>query len=303
MNRQLPVMMALAVLAAASASSVSADHGKIDVTITPAASSSGCAAADECLSASEVAIDVNGEVIWTNESTSTVVILSGTLEEADGIIESGPIGSGESFSFQFTEPGTYTYFSSIQPWMQGTVIVEGEHGDGHTDEETHDDDHGGEATHPVSIDEVMATVETGDAAQDSPLSVDVAFTDLDGTPLEHVNYDIKATQGGQVILDDRGAHSHTGSGTHSTAPLPADASEDMPVGITVELLGFGVDEITGPSGQVATKQVVPEFGTIAVAVLGIAVVSIIALNAKSRIFSRPDRRDSARLQNLAETRP
>jgi len=135
----------------------------------------------------------------------------------------------------------------------------------------------------------MATVETGDAIQNSPLSIDVAFTDLDGATLEHVNYDIKATQGGQAILDDRGAHSHTGSGTHSTAPLPADASEDMPVSITVELLGFGVDEITGPSGQVATKQVVPEFGTIAVAVLGIAIVSIIALNAKSRMFSRPDR--------------
>jgi len=291
--------MALAVLAVASTSSVSADHGKIDVTITPAASSFGCAAADECLSASEVVIDVNGEVMWTNESPSPVVILSGTIEEADGIIESGLIESGESFSFQFAEPGTYTYFSSIQPWIQGTVIVEGEHGDGHTDEEPHGDDHGGEAAHPTSIDEVMATVETGDATQNGPLSIDVAFTDLDGTPLGHVNYDIRATQGSQVILDDRGAHSHAGSETHSTAPLPADASEDMPVSITVDLLGFGVDEITGPSGPVATKQVVPEFGTIAVAVLGIAIVSIIALNAKSRMFSRPDRGDSARLQNPA----
>jgi predicted secreted protein with PEFG-CTERM motif len=55
-------------------------------------------------------------------------------------------------------------------------------------------------------------------------------------------------------------------------------------------LGIGApgneDDWTGPVGQVATAKVVPEFGTIAMMVLVVAIISIVAVTAKSRIVPR-----------------
>ena len=65
------------------------------------------------------------------------------------------------------------------------------------------------------------------------------------------------------------------------------ASDDNPVDVSVEFLGFGIDKpFTGPIGQMEEAQVVPEFGTIAMMILGVAIVSIIAISAKSRVIPR-----------------
>ncbi len=78
---------------------------------------------------------------------------------------------------------------------------------------------------------------------------------------------------------------------HKTSNLLADASGDSPVDIQVEFLGFGLpddDPSTwdGPIGQMGETQVVPEFGTIAVMILGIAIISIIAVTARSKVIPR-----------------
>ncbi len=109
---------------------------------------------------------------------------------------------------------------------------------------------------------------------------------MDGkTGVEHVNYDIVITQNGVEVLNDSGAHSHDGKATHTTAAL---ASAD-PVEITVTFNGFGLpgDEPTGPVGEVLTfMNVVPEFGTIAMMVLAVAIIGTVAVTAKSRVIPR-----------------
>ena len=104
--------------------------------------------------------------------------------------------------------------------------------------------------------------------------------------VEHVNYDIVVTQNGVNVLDDLGAHSHDGKYTHTTAAL---ASAD-PVEITVTFQGFGLpdaEEFTGPVGEGVTfMNVVPEFGTVAMMVLAVAIISIVAITAKSRVVPR-----------------
>jgi len=70
----------------------------------------------------------------------------------------------------------------------------------------------------------------------------------------------------------------------TTSALPLDASDEMPVNVNVEFLGFGVgDDLTG-TPETGDIQVVPEFGTIAMMILGVSIVSIIALSAKSRVI-------------------
>ncbi len=82
-----------------------------------------------------------------------------------------------------------------------------------------------------------------------------------------------ATQGTETVLDDTEVHDHDGVMTHTTMALPMAASDDNPVDVSVEFLGFGIDKpFTGPIGDMETAQVVPEFGTIATPRIIIAIV-------------------------------
>jgi predicted secreted protein with PEFG-CTERM motif len=83
-------------------------------------------------------------------------------------------------------------------------------------------------------------------------------------------------------------HKGTLTNTHTTSSLIADASDSMPVEITIESVGFGHDDLyVDAPGEIATKQVVPEFGTIAAMILAVAIISIIAISAKSRLSIMP----------------
>lgn len=42
----------------------------------------------------------------------------------DGIFDSGRFMPGDSWSYKFEEPGTFSYFCTIHPWMEGIVIIE-----------------------------------------------------------------------------------------------------------------------------------------------------------------------------------
>ena len=143
---------------------------------------------------------------------------------------------------------------------------------------------------PESIDDVMVMIETRGGSANSPMQIDVKFTDADGNDLTHVNYRVTAMQDGKAVIQDgeegSPAHSHMGEATHTTDKLDVNASKEMPVDITVELYGFGKEEVTGPSGVVASYKAVPEFGTVAMMVLAVAIVSIVAITAKTRLAPR-----------------
>jgi plastocyanin len=42
----------------------------------------------------------------------------------DGVFNSGDLDEGDSFTFNFSEPGRYEYFCIPHPWMHGVVIVQ-----------------------------------------------------------------------------------------------------------------------------------------------------------------------------------
>jgi len=66
-------------------------------------------------------------VTWTNNDavghTVTSGSSTGTVASPDGLFDSGDIAPGETFSYTFTEAGTFDYFCTPHPWMMGTVIV------------------------------------------------------------------------------------------------------------------------------------------------------------------------------------
>ena len=242
-------------------------YAETTVSLPEGTSVPGCEETDACYVPSSVNVGVGETVTWSNDDTAAHTVTSGTASGGpDGVFDSSLFAAGTTFSHTFEEEGTFDYFCMVHPWMVGAVTV-GE-GTGNGDEE------------------LMVEIVTGDAAEGEMLSIDVTFKTLDGMNVEHVNYDIMATQGTETILDDQGVHDHDGVMNHMTAPLPAGASDEMPVDITVTFNGFGVEEpFIGPTGQVATKQVVPEFGTIAMMVLAIAIISIVAISARSNRLS------------------
>ena len=281
-----------------------ADHSQAEVSIMTGSEIQGCDEHDMCLSSSMVTLDVGGEVIWTNHGVSKITITSGTASDGpDGTFDSGLLATGESFSFTFEEHGEFTYFSQIQPWIVGTITVQKVHGDEHSDMGT---DHESEMKHDSETDhesemkhddkemhmpegDVSATGMLSDGTviklwasvptKDEMMEIMMEFEDA-----KHVNHDLLVTQNGEEVLHDTGAHHMSGFGTHTTAPLH---SSD-PVDVIVTFQGYGMnDDKTGPIGeQVKFANVIPEFGTIAMMVLSVAIISIVAVTAKSRIVPR-----------------
>jgi predicted secreted protein with PEFG-CTERM motif len=220
----------------------------------------GCEATNECFIPYEITVNVGDEVVWSNDDSAAHTVTSGGAADGpSGVFDSSLFMAGTTFSFQFDEEGEFPYFCMVHPWMEGIVKVQA----------------GGAAPMPGMANEAM--------------TIDLTLTDFDGNGIEHITYNIKATQGSDVVLDEEG-HMHKGTltNTHTTSSLIADASDSMPVEITIESVGFGHDDLyVDAPGEIATKQVVPEFGTIAVMILAVAIISIIAISAKSRLSIMP----------------
>lgn len=66
----------------------------------------------------KVMIGVNNTVTWVNND-----IVLHTVTSDTGLFNSNDLNSGQSWSYTFTTPGTYSYHCSYHPWMKGTVIV------------------------------------------------------------------------------------------------------------------------------------------------------------------------------------
>ncbi len=272
-----------------------ADHTQVDVSVAPGSNTPGCETTNECYIPYEIIVDVGGEVTWTNDGTSSTTITGGTAETGpNGFFDSGLIEPGSSFSFKFDEHGEYHYFSMIHPWMSGMVIVQDEHDDHedkmimdehgaeHTDETMHMEE---EMTHEGDVaatgmlsDGTMVSIWTSTPTAGEAMEISIEFKDA-----EHVNHDMIVTQNGVEVLMDEGAHHHEGTGMHTTAPL----SSSDPVEVTITFQGYGKDEKTGPIGEVVVfSNVVPEFGTITMMMLSIAIISVIAITAKSKLSLR-----------------
>ena len=84
----------------------------------------------------QVTIHTNHTIRWINQDTEAHTVTGGVgagieslmnnkRRTSNGIFDSGLFKTGESWIHTFTNPGTYTYFCTIHPWMEGVVSVQG----------------------------------------------------------------------------------------------------------------------------------------------------------------------------------
>lgn len=112
------------------------------------------------------------------------------------------------------------------------------------------------------------------------MTINVRFTDENGQELIDVNYDIIVTQNNQVVLDETMINQQVGIRDHLTAALPSN--ENVNIKITLQGTGTNIP-LTGPRGESLEVIVVPEFGTIAMMILVVSIMSVLVISAKSRI--------------------
>ena len=117
------------------------------------------------------------------------------------------------------------------------------------------------------------------------MEVNLSFLDENNVMMSNVNYGIKITQENQLILENKNIFSERGLSTLITRPL----NSVEPVAIDIIINGIGMPEKqegwTGTKGEVIMFTVVPEFGTIAIAVLALTVLTIIILSRTSKKIS------------------
>ena len=275
------VLFAIAAGMASMAPAAFADHPEVTIgTVEGSGFAQDCAAMNGgsgCYTPTTATVDVGGVVTMTNNDatgsphTFTAGTIDGFAQSPSGIFDSGILMADETLEWTATETGTVPYYCMLHVWMVGEIIVQ-------------------EDSHAAA--EAAATL----AAEEADVELMVVITDsavMGGTQVElefselHVNYDITATQNGEVVFEETGLHSMENIATHQ---IDAVGSDENPIDVEVVSLGIGApgnsDDWTGPIGQVTTAQVVPEFGTIAMMVLAVAIISIVAVTAKSRVVPR-----------------
>ena len=253
-----------------------------------------------CYTPMEATVDVGGKVIMDNSDPTgaahsfTSGTVAGFSPSPDGIFDSGLLNQDESFEWNPDTAGEYPYYCFLHTWMQGMIIVQeagSEKGGSMMDDKMKDGSMMDDKMMSMKMDlnEIMAEIKTSNGMANEPMTIDLTMTDLEGNGIEHITYSIKAMQGSEIVLEEEG-HMHKGTimNSHVTSALPMDASDEMPVVLTVESVGFGHDAgYVDVPGEIATKQVVPEFGTIAAMILAVAITSIIAISARSRLSIMP----------------
>ena len=267
------------------APSAFAEHGEggmsATVTNAPGSSTPGCEETDSCFIPSTVVITVGGTVTWDNTDNAAHTSSSGTAAGGpDGVFDSSLVMAGGSYSVTLDDAGTYPYFCMVHPWMSGTVIVEAEaaHGDdhaeemGHMEEKGHGDGHTENGVEDIQ-DQFTASVSSGVIhhiganADDDTLVVHLFGADDDG--------ELKITLNSKIITPfDDGSY---------FVLVDSEEAEFEQMGRTLHIeYDAGTEKI-----EIVGSHVVPEFGTIAMIILAVAIVSIIAITAKTKISLIP----------------
>lgn len=210
-------------------------------------------------------------VKWSNADTAFHTVTSGISpdlggEGPDGIFDSEFFSVGESWSYRFTDEGSYPYFCTIHPWMTGIVVVE-------------------------SAFSVIQNV--GDDAGDGSTTFDVEYDFNRVIADATVDEDQKAitfTLVGKPQNDDNTLTLHLSKDLISD-PNVIWADGESVTNFEVISEG-GINVVTIPVTETTEQvtilgtSVVPEFGVLSTVVLATSLIAVIFAVSRSKIISK-----------------
>lgn len=238
-----------------------------------------CEELGSCFFPMDLTVEKDTLVVWRNLDDSPRTIVSGNPTDGpDGVFESGLIEPGEIFSYRFETQTIHEYYDMFNHWETGTITVTGKIID-KAERMTILDGMSADGT-------IRLNLEVMNPTEGKAMGIHARFMDDQGDLIERINYDLTATQNGKKVMILDNNHSHAGISEHWTDVL---RSSD-PVNVKITLLGIGMPGLeknwTGPKGDVIMFNVVPEFGTIAMMILVVSILSIMIITTKSKVMFR-----------------
>jgi len=250
------------------APSAFAAHHEVTITNAPGSSTPGCEDTDSCFIPSTATVDVGAEVTWDNTDNAAHTATAGSAADGpSGVFDSSLIMAGGSFTYTADTAGTFDYFCMVHPWMEGTLIVEAA---GAAEAAAEAAAAAMERTSLDAADYITAsgasvTSITANADDDSVIIVIDAVDDGTLSVQLHDKIIRAFDDGSYFVLIDNEEVEFEQTGTNLTIPYEAGNER-------IEIVG---------------SYAVPEFGTIAMIILAVAIVSIIAITAKTRMTLIP----------------
>lgn len=215
-----------------------------------------------------IEIIVGDTIFWKNADTASHTVTSGNSQTGpDGIFDSETIEPGKFFMKTFDEVGEFEYYCTIHPWRSGLVsVVSGfsilsdvgiDAGDGMTffDVEYKFNRLVNEATVVEESKSILLTLKGNTINDDNTLTLLLPSELISG--INSVSIDGKKTEKISQEFDDNVI-------TLEIKEVPPKAKIIVITGTTI----------------------VPEFGTIAMMMLSVAIIGVILITAKSRIISK-----------------
>jgi len=114
-----PAAPALSVPAAMSGAAM--DHGPVHLVAAPAAAANEVVIDNFTFGPNMLTVAAGTKVTWKNDDSDPHTVTSAADPK---LLKSPPLDTGDSFSFTFDKPGTYKYFCSLHPHMQGAIVVQ-----------------------------------------------------------------------------------------------------------------------------------------------------------------------------------
>jgi len=285
------------------APSAFAAHHEVTITNAPGSSTPGCEDTNSCFIPNPVTVDLGTIVTWSNTDTAAHTATAGTATDGpSGVWDSSLVMANGSFSYTTDTVGTFDYFCMVHPWMAGTLIVEdpavaaAAAAAAEAEAAAADAEAAAAAAEAAAAEAAAADAAAADAAAaDAAAAAAMAVPSIDAA-------DYISTSGVSVT-------SITANADDDSVIIAIDAADDGVLSVTlhskvitafddgtyfvlidneeVEFEQSG-SSLTIPYGagnervEIVGSHVVPEFGTIAMIILAVALVSIIAITAKTR---------------------
>lgn len=278
-------------------------YAEVQIDITHQ-SSPGCGDDEQCYTPEAIRISHGESVTWTNTDTANHNVITGNpVDGLNGIFDSQLILPGNSFTFQFPSvDGDYEYFCLLHPWAQGIIVVGG------MPEATEEPEPVIDFTPKIKVisDEVLnrlypdAIIKTIsnvglDVNQNESFIVPyISDAEIITTSITQdvntLSFSFKSSQVGGMftmkldprLIEDVGSVWYTD--THNSGGmLEFTVTHDS----GFDVIEFELPHVPVRGISMQGMNVVPEFGTIAMMILAVAVISVIAISAKSRLSIMP----------------
>ena len=249
------------------------------VIIPQGTSVPGCETTNECFIPHEITIKAGDQVTWSNNDSAAHTVTAGSAADGpSGVFDSSLFMAGTTFSFQFDNEGDFPYFCMVHPWMNGIIhvgTVSAEKPSSPTPElisakTTMESKVAVTLDHKISGGKVTSMIADGNS---NSIIIELDTTDAGEITVTLPREVIDATTENEddaffVLVDnEESLFEETIASTDRTLTIGFPAGTEK-----IEIVGTFA---------------IPEFGTIAAMIFAIALISIIATSAKSKLSLMP----------------